>query len=225
MPEYLAPGVFIEETSYRAKSIEGVSTTTTGFVGACRYGPIDLEPELITSIVEFEQIFGGRLPLDWGGGPVDNHLWNAVRGFFEEGGKRLYVARAFTPNGGNSTDFIRDCARVVDPLPPANIGLRARFPGRAGQARVQLSFNRGQNRFTLEEGVARVRGARHRDVVRVTGYQLRGGGANRAGLYLLTYAPVTDSWTFTGSTDAAPGTTISFDMQELASAEIGRAHV
>ena len=30
MPEYLAPGVFVEETSFRAKTIEGVSTTTTG---------------------------------------------------------------------------------------------------------------------------------------------------------------------------------------------------
>ena len=29
MPEYLAPGVYIEETSYRAKTIEGVSTTVT----------------------------------------------------------------------------------------------------------------------------------------------------------------------------------------------------
>ena len=34
MPEYLAPGVYVEEISFRAKSIEGVSTTTTGFVGA-----------------------------------------------------------------------------------------------------------------------------------------------------------------------------------------------
>lgn len=216
MPEYLAPGVFIEETSYRAKSIEGVSTTTTGFVGACRYGPIDLEPELITSIVEFEQTFGGRLPLDWGGGPVDNHLWNAVRGFFEEGGKRLYVARAFTPTGANSTDFTRDCARVIDPLPPANITMRARFPGRAGEARVRLTFTCGQNRFTMEEGVARVRGARHRDVVRVTGFVA--GGNNRSGLYLLTYAPLTNTWTFSGSTDAAPGTPISFTMQDLAPA-------
>ena len=39
MPEYLAPGVFMEEVSYRSKSIEGVSTTTTGFVGPTRYGP------------------------------------------------------------------------------------------------------------------------------------------------------------------------------------------
>ncbi|MFN6339809.1 MAG: phage tail sheath family protein [Cyanobacteriota bacterium] len=222
MPEYLAPGVFIEETSYRAKSIEGVSTTTTGFVGASRYGPIDLDPELITSIVEFEQTFGGRLPLDWGGGPVDNHLWNAVRGFFEEGGKRLYVARAFKPSGSDATDFTRDCARVIDPRPAANVTMRARFPGKAGEARVRLTFISGQNRFTMEEGVARVRGARHRDVVRVTGFVV--GGNDRSGLYLLTYAPLTNTWTFTGSTDGAPGTTTSFDMQALAGAS-AKVHV
>lgn len=36
MPEYLAPGVFVEETSFRQKAIEGVSTSTTGFVGSGR---------------------------------------------------------------------------------------------------------------------------------------------------------------------------------------------
>jgi len=28
MPEYIAPGVYVEETSYRVKSIEGVNTST-----------------------------------------------------------------------------------------------------------------------------------------------------------------------------------------------------
>ena len=51
MPEYLAPGVFVEETSFRAKSIEGVSTTTTGFVGPTRYGPLDIEPEIIREVI------------------------------------------------------------------------------------------------------------------------------------------------------------------------------
>jgi hypothetical protein len=36
VPEYLAPGVYVEEVSYRGKSIEGVSTTTDSFVGATR---------------------------------------------------------------------------------------------------------------------------------------------------------------------------------------------
>jgi len=40
MPEYLAPGVYVEETSFRAKSIEGVGTSTTAFVGPTRRGPV-----------------------------------------------------------------------------------------------------------------------------------------------------------------------------------------
>ncbi|MDX6269640.1 MAG: uncharacterized protein QOD28_863 [Acidobacteriota bacterium] len=98
MPEYLAPGVYIEETSFRAKSIEGVSTTTTGLVGPSRFGPIDLEPDIITGLVEFERVYGDRQKLEFAGGAkLHNYLWHAVRGFFEEGGKRLYVGRIFRP--------------------------------------------------------------------------------------------------------------------------------
>ena len=75
MPEYLAPGVFVEEVSFRAKSIEGVSTTTTGFVGPTRYGPLDLEPEIITSLVEFERTYGNRDRLVFDGSDVDNYMW------------------------------------------------------------------------------------------------------------------------------------------------------
>src|SRR5215218_3004675 len=99
MPEYLAPGVYVEETSFRAKSIEGVSTTTTGFIGPARYGPIDMVPEIITSLGEFERMYGDRQPLKYGTVTMDNYLWHAVRCFFEEGGKRLYVMRVF-----NATD-------------------------------------------------------------------------------------------------------------------------
>lgn len=30
MPEYLAPGVYVEEVSYRSKAIDGVATTGVG---------------------------------------------------------------------------------------------------------------------------------------------------------------------------------------------------
>ena len=66
MPEYLAPGVFVEEVSFRSKSIEGVPTSTTGFVGPTRYGPIHYAggpsgtaPRLVTSFTEFERAYGG----------------------------------------------------------------------------------------------------------------------------------------------------------------------
>src|SRR3954453_2849708 len=103
MPEYLSPGVYVEEVSFRAKSIEGVSTTTTGFVGPTRYGPTRLEPDVITSLVEFERTYGDRRQLHFASEPdpdvavptMDNYMWHAARAFFEQGGKRLYVKRVF----------------------------------------------------------------------------------------------------------------------------------
>ena len=210
MPEYLAPGVFVEEVSYRAKSIEGVSTTTTGFVGPTRYGPLDIEPEIITSLVEFERIYGGRQQLNFtgaNGGTVDNYMWNAVRAFFQEGGKRVYVARVF---GGDAAAIDAASARVTGTVPPANVTIRARFPGEAGASRVRLQFYAGPNRYTTEtvagSPMARLRGAVHRDVVYVDNVDI---GGDRRGLYLLTRDELQDTWTF----DDGDGTT--FELQDI----------
>src|SRR6185436_7067275 len=97
MPEYLAPGVYVEETSYRAKSIEGVSTTTTGFIGPTRYGPWKLDPDIITSIGEFERTYGDGERLKFVDRVFHNYMHQAARAFFTEGGKRLYVTRVFRP--------------------------------------------------------------------------------------------------------------------------------
>ncbi|HEU4880754.1 MAG TPA: hypothetical protein VFT45_00875, partial [Longimicrobium sp.] len=145
MPEYLAPGVYVEETSFRAKSIEGVSTTTTGFVGPTRYGPLDIEPELVTSLVEYERTYGGRERLQFmdGGAPteMDNFMWHAARAFFEEGGKRLYVSRVYTPTDADPGTGYSSAQVGGSP----GLDVRARFPGRAGDARVTFTFNVGQN--------------------------------------------------------------------------------
>jgi phage tail sheath protein FI len=104
MPEYLAPGVYVEETSFRSKSIEGVSTTTTGFVGPARYGPVTEAADVITSLGEFERTYAGGGQLAFrdpasgeSQGDSDNYLWHAARAFFFEGGRRLYIARVFRP--------------------------------------------------------------------------------------------------------------------------------
>ena len=91
MPEYLAPGVYVEETSFRSKSIEGVSTSTTGFVGPTRKGPVGGTPELVTSFGDFERIYGGLANLSFS----PNYLAHAVRAYFNEGGSRLYVSRVY----------------------------------------------------------------------------------------------------------------------------------
>src|ERR1041385_5550822 len=96
MPEYLAPGVYVEETSFRSKSIEGVSTSTTAFVGPTRKGPIGGLPELLTSFGDFERIYGGLDDLILGGRRVTNYLAHAVRNYFNEGGSRLYVSRVYS---------------------------------------------------------------------------------------------------------------------------------
>jgi phage tail sheath protein FI len=218
MPEYLAPGVFVEEVSFRAKSIEGVSTTTTGFVGATRYGPLDIEPDIVTSLVEFERVYGGKQKLAFTGAglPVDNYMWNAVRAFFEEGGKRLYVARAFDFGilGGDTPQQIADktaaaYAQVSDPLPPGTLTIRARFPGKAGAARVRVMFVVSQNRLTQSGGKAILQASSHRDLVSVTGASVNNAN-NPARIYVLNRDEQKDTWTF----DDEAGNT--FELQALA---------
>src|SRR5215471_18245596 len=99
MPEYLAPGVYVEETSFRAKSIEGVGTTTTAFVGPTRRGPVVTTefdqagnppalPELLTSYADFERMYGGVDNLRFGTADTTNYLAHSVVQFFNEGGSR-----------------------------------------------------------------------------------------------------------------------------------------
>jgi phage tail sheath protein FI len=167
MPEYLAPGVYVEETSFRSKSIEGVSTTTTGFVGPCRYGPITEPADVITSLGEFELSYAGGTKLAFaeaGGQPdvtteMDNYLWHAVRAFFTEGGKRLYIARVFRPIDGSDyppsfdspTDVNAGTGKPVlyaDGHARATFGgaeFRSRFPGQASNLIVRLTATASQN--------------------------------------------------------------------------------
>src|ERR1019366_9843765 len=104
MPEYLAPGVYIEETSFRAKTIEGVSTSTAGFIGPALCGPTSGVPELITSFADYERIYGALDQLNFEDiGLTDNFLAHAVRAFFENGGKRVYVTRTYVAGDRTNT--------------------------------------------------------------------------------------------------------------------------
>lgn len=90
MPEYLAPGVYIEEINAGPRPIEGVSTSTAGFVGETERGPS--RARLVTSWVDYQRWYGGYIDRP----PYKSsnfHLPYAVRGFFENGGQRLFIAR------------------------------------------------------------------------------------------------------------------------------------
>lgn len=140
MPEYLAPGVYVEETSFRAKSIEGVGTSTTAFVGPTRKGPVGTTPELLTSFGDFERVYGGFDDLNLDPNHPDrniNYLAHAVRAYFDNGGSRLYVSRVV---GGADPDqpelFVAhsDDLLLGDPV----VQFMARFPGEGGNGEVLL---------------------------------------------------------------------------------------
>jgi phage tail sheath protein FI len=94
MPEYLSPGVYVEETPSGNRPIEGVSTSTAGLVGVTERGPVNV-PQLVTSVGEYTRTFGGALPIDEfsDAGRAHCYLPHAVEGFFLNGGKRAYVTR------------------------------------------------------------------------------------------------------------------------------------
>jgi uncharacterized protein len=173
MPEYLAPGVYVEETSFRQKTIEGVSTSTAGFVGPARFGPTAGEPELLTSYFDFERIYGGIDPLSFQdeSGESPNDLAHAVRGFFENGGRRLYVSRTYTAGSGDGHASYVIGQEIAGSVPGTGVTVRARHPGAAGEVVVTFRVRAGEN--ILVEGSngdpSTVSGASPYDTVLVTG--------------------------------------------------------
>jgi phage tail sheath protein FI len=105
--EYLAPGVYVEETSFRAPSIAGVGTTTTGFVGPTSTGPVGQTPQLLTSFGDFANVYGGYDDLSLVSGTANaknrNYMALSVKAFFDNGGSRLYVSRVFASKGDAGT--------------------------------------------------------------------------------------------------------------------------
>lgn len=101
MPEYRAPGVYVEETSFRSRSIEGVGTSTAAIVGPTLDGPVRGIPRVITSFIEYERIYGPPDNLTHGSESVVNDTALAVRAFFENGGKQMFVSRVVAADGSS----------------------------------------------------------------------------------------------------------------------------
>src|ERR1700730_6053561 len=88
MPEYLYPGVYVEEVDTGNKPIEGVSTSTVGFLGVAERGPV--KPTLVTSYNEFARLFGSYFSEPDG---TQRYLAYGGEGFFQNGRKRCFVMR------------------------------------------------------------------------------------------------------------------------------------
>jgi phage tail sheath protein FI len=156
VPEYLAPGVYVEEVSYSAPTIEGVGTTTTAFAGPTLTGPVGGMPygglpatgiavagapsggvpQLLTSFGDFQNIYGGYADLNMTLNPAAlvaakniNYMAMAVQTYFQNGGSVLYVSRVFANNPGSGGVLI-DPGIATSGTPSAtNVVVIGRFPG------------------------------------------------------------------------------------------------
>ena len=129
---YTTPGTYIEEVTI-PQTIVGVDTGTTAFVGRAARGPVDT-PTLITSFPDFERLFGGL----W----LKSDLGYSVRDFFEQGGRRAVVVRAYlpAPNDVATLTFGRGSSRLV---------LEATSPGVWGSKLETTIDPLPRNRFDL----------------------------------------------------------------------------
>ena len=92
MPEYLSPGVYVEEFDSGAVPMQGVSTSTAGFIGLAERGPVIGKPQLVTSFADYKRAYGGYLAEAKYG--EARYLPYAVEQFFLNGGSRAYIMRA-----------------------------------------------------------------------------------------------------------------------------------
>jgi hypothetical protein len=101
MPEYLSPGVYVEEVDRGPKPIEGVGTAMAAFVGFTEKASVVREvdgenitedllnrPQLVTNWTQFVERYGEFAP--------GAYLPHAVYGYFTNGGTRCYVVSVKT---------------------------------------------------------------------------------------------------------------------------------
>lgn len=85
-PRVTYPGVYIQEVESDVRTIVGVDTATTAFLGRAKRGPVN-EPTVLNSYADFERVYGGL----W----LQSTLGYAVRDFFLNGGTKAVVVRLF----------------------------------------------------------------------------------------------------------------------------------
>ena len=114
------PGVYIDELPSGVRTISGVATSITAFIGRALRGKLN-EPTTISSFGDFERVFGGL----W----QDSTLGYAVRAYFQNGGSQAVVVRLFHERDKtNSTASV-----VVGGAAAEKLTLQAASPGRWGE--------------------------------------------------------------------------------------------
>src|SRR6185295_12606158 len=102
------PGVYIEEIPSGVRTITGVATSITAFIGRARRGPVE-EPTVINNFGDYERLFGGL----WS----ESTMGYAVRDFYQNGGSQAIIVR------------LQSGAAQATIAVPGGLNLRAKYPG------------------------------------------------------------------------------------------------
>ena len=122
MPQYLSPGVFVEEVDAGSRPIEGVGTAVAAFVGVAASGPLH-EPTLVSNWTQFTAVFGDFVE--------GSYLAHSVYGYFMNGGGKAYIVRIGGERGNGSIAAVAEL-RPSDPGKPVPYRVTALNAGPAG---------------------------------------------------------------------------------------------
>jgi phage tail sheath protein FI len=153
------PGVYIEEIPSGVRTITGVATSITAFIGRALFGPVN-EPTIVTSFAAFDRAFGGLA--------VDYPMSYAVRDFYLNGGSMAVIVRLFSADGlgdaGLNPDGVADFGI-------STLQLVAASPGAwANDLRVRVD-NEG-----ITQEVADRYGLQAADLFNLSVYEIGAGG-------------------------------------------------
>ncbi len=104
MAEYLSPGVYVEEFDSGSKPMEGVGTSTAGFIGLAQRGMTAGLPQLVTNFADFKRKYGGYLSENEFGDY--RFLAYAVEHFFVNGGSRCFIMRVAPEDAKEAVGYL-----------------------------------------------------------------------------------------------------------------------
>jgi phage tail sheath protein FI len=139
-PQYLSPGVYVEEVDKGSKPIEGVGTAVAGFIGFAAKGPVN-KPTFVANWTQYTNVFGGFVP--------GAYLAHAVYGYFNNGGGSCYIMRlpAGAEEGAASANSAALPARAAGA--PTSLRAIAKGAGAEGEGITVDVADAGDGLFNL----------------------------------------------------------------------------
>jgi phage tail sheath protein FI len=139
------PGVYIEEIPSGVRTITGVATSITAFVGRASNGPVN-DPVMINSFGDFERAFGGLR--------VTYPMSYAVRDFYLNGGSQAIIVRLFNPSYATEEEH-REALDAAQDVANAATGADAAAAATAARTEADKDVNEEEPRKTGADTVAK----------------------------------------------------------------------